>query len=374
VIRAITSVIRGEGLASAMRRTGERLEETLHDARLRLLGAFVRTTPSAAILNVSVTDVVPRLGGVPVQLSARLRAERTLRPLALLHPRGLQLSTPTAHTVRLPGLGPTAELRDPAFETVVGEALAMTGARTIHLEGTSGVPLNSLLRLHEAGVEIVLSVSDFSLFCARPHLLEEPLAQFCFYSEDLGRCHRCLQQTWDLPSDAQAERRRVARELLRAAKAVVFPSRFLFDRHRELFALPDLAGEVIEPVSPAEPPAALSPRRRVIAYAGSVKRHKGAQLLPEVIRQFHRRDVEWHVFGGGDADLFRVIRKDDAVRVHGYYRARALPTLLARHGVGLVLLPSIVPESFGLTLTEAWMAGVPALAFDLGALAGSQGS
>jgi glycosyltransferase involved in cell wall biosynthesis len=370
MIRAIASVIRGEGWPSAARRTGERIEEALHDAVLRARGTFVRTTAKATILNISVADVVPRLGGVPLQLLARLQAERTLRPIALLDPRGLELSTPTSRTVGLPGIRPTVELRDLAFESVVREALALTGASAIHLEGTSGVPFESVLRLREAGVEIVLSVSDFSLFCARPHLLEEPAARFCFYSEDLNRCHRCLEMTWDLPLNAQAERRRAARELLFAAKAMIFPSRFLLDRHRHLFALPDLAADVIEPASPAQPPAAPGePQRRVIAYAGSVKRHKGAHLLPEIIRHVGRPDVEWHVFGGGDEELFRAIRRDRALRVHGYYRAGALPDLLVRHGVGLVMLPSIVPESFGLTLSEAWMAGVPAVAFDLGALA-----
>jgi len=107
-----------------------------------------------------------------VQLLARLQAERLLRPIALLHPRGLELSAPRRRLRSLPGIRPTIELRDAAFETAVREALAITGARTIHLEGTAGVPLGSVLRLGETGVQVVLSVSDFSLFCARPHLLE----------------------------------------------------------------------------------------------------------------------------------------------------------------------------------------------------------
>jgi Glycosyl transferases group 1 len=369
MIHPISSVIRGEGWASAGRRTGERIEEVFRYAVLRTRGRFARAATEVPIVNVSVSEVVPRQGGVPVQLLARLRAERALRSIALLDPRGLELSRPRPHLSRVRGLRSTLDIRDPLFETAVRDALAITGAGAIHLEGTSGVPSESVLRLAESGVKVVLSVSDFSLFCARPHLLEEPVSRFCDYSEDLDRCHRCLRQTWDLPRDAQGERRSAARELLLAAKAVIFPSQFLVDRHRDLFALPDLAAEVIEPASPAIRPVAVAGQRRVIAYAGSVKRHKGAGLLPEIIRRFAGRDVEWHVFGGGDEDLLRAIRRDPAVRVHGYYRAGDLPTLLTRHRVGLVLLPSIVPESFGLTLSEAWMAGVPAAAFDLGALA-----
>ncbi len=368
MIRSIASVIRGEGWASAARRTGERIEEALHNVVLGARGTFAGKT-AAEIVNVSATDVVPRLGGMPVQFLARLRAERMLRPIALLHPHGLELSEPYPHTRRVRGFRSTLELHDAAFETAVREALAHAGARTIHVEGTAGAPLGSVLRLRESGVDVVISVSDFSLFCARPHLLEEPAARFCFYSEDLDRCHRCLQQTWNLPRNAQAERRRAARELLLAANAVVFPSQFLLERHRELFALPDLAAEVIEPASPATRPEDVEGPRRAIAYAGSVKQHKGAHLLPDIIRRFAGREVEWHVFGGGDEELLRAIREAPGVRVHGYYRSGVLPSLLTRHRVGLVLLPSIWPESYGLTLSEAWMAGAPAAAFDLGALA-----
>lgn len=368
MIRTIASVIRGEGWASAGRRTGERIEEALHGAVLRARGILASAAPEVAIVNVSIAEVVPRLGGVPVQLLARLHAERLLRSIALLHPGGLELSSPRAHLRSLPGLRSTVEMRDATFERAIREALKITGARAIHLEGTAGVPLGSVLRLAETGAEVVLSISDFSLFCARPHLMEEPAGRFCDYSEDLDRCHRCLQQTWDLSRSAQAERRSMARELLQAAEAVIFPSQFLLDRHRELFRLPELSAEVIAPASGARIPEEEEGERRAVAFAGSVKRHKGAHLLPEIFRSVTGQAVEWHVFGGGDEDLLRAIREVPGVRVHGYYRAGALPSLLARRRVGLVLLPSIVPESFGLTLSEAWLAGATAAAFDLGAL------
>ena len=52
------------------------------------------------------------------------------------------------------------------------------------------------------------------------------------------------------------------------------------------------------------------------------------------------------------------MRRLPNVNVHGYYRAGALPSLLARYGIGLIVLPSIVPETFSLVLSEARLAGV----------------
>src|SRR5204862_7861290 len=50
-------------------------------------------------------------------------------------------------------------------------------------------------------------------------------------------------------------------------------------------------------------------------------------------------------------------------------RAGTLPRLLRKHRVDLALLLSIVPESYGLTLSECWEAGVPVIALDHGAIA-----
>src|SRR5256885_11898753 len=100
MIRTVVDVIRGEGLASAMRRAGERVREGTRHAVLRAAGAFAAAA-DAAIVNVSATSVAPRTGGVAVQLAARLRAERALRSVALLHPGGLELSKPFAHVRRL---------------------------------------------------------------------------------------------------------------------------------------------------------------------------------------------------------------------------------------------------------------------------------
>ena len=151
--------------------------------------------------------------------------------------------------------------------------------------------------------------------------------------------------------------------------AVVFPSEFLRDRHRELFALPNLAAHVIEPAVPGDAAREPGTRRRRIAYVGSLKRHKGAHFLPEVIAAFANDDVDWHVFGGGDEELLRGVRRLPHTTVYGYYRGGRLPSLLARHAIDLALLLSIWPETYGLTLSECWRAGVPVVAFAHGAIA-----
>jgi len=270
---AIVRVIQGEGIKSAMTRAAERFAE--HFERR----AYV---PRRGVALLNAGSIARRNGGVQVQLAARLAEERALRPIALVE--------------------------DGDFE----RALSTTGARALQIDGTSGVDCDALLRLIARGVDVILSLHDFTM---------------------------------------------TNRELLQSARAVIFPSQFLRDAYRE-FVMRDAV--VIEPSGPL---SNIVTEGRGVAFAGAVKRHKGAHLLPDLAA----RGIALHVFGGGDVDLLRALRRQRNVVVHGYYRAGTLASLLARHRIGLVLLPSIVPEAFSLTLSETWRAGSLAAAFDLGA-------
>ncbi|HEX3107659.1 MAG TPA: glycosyltransferase, partial [Thermoanaerobaculia bacterium] len=148
-------------------------------------------------------------------------------------------------------------------------------------------------------------------------------------------------------------------DFLSRAAAVTFSSPYLRDRYQ-------MPGDIVAPgisVAPAPSPA----RNRGIAFAGAVQRHKGGHLLPAIADALRKRGETLHVFGRGDGDLLRALRAKHNVKLHGYYRAGTLPLLLQRHGIGLMLVPSIVPEAFCLTISEAWAAGAAVAAFDVGA-------
>ncbi len=259
MIRTIANVIRGEGLASAVRRGAERIADGMRLRRLDDRGATIR--------NVCGTPVAARFGGVQAQLLTRLIEEQKLRPVSL------------------------------------------TRGDVIHLEGYSNTSL------HPA----VISVHDFSFLEGN-------------------------------------------RELLQRARILIFPSRFLLEHYRQALALPD--AEIIEPGCIGDD--ARGGERTAYAYAGSVKRHKGGHLLPEIIR---RTGGTWHIFGGGDLELLLPLRRLANVHVHGYYTNGSLSSLLRRHRVRRVVLPSIVPESFSLALSECWRGGAAVAAFDHGAIA-----
>ncbi len=305
-METIVRVAHGEGLGSVAVRAGERVSEAWQ-RRMRIVRGAAAPLPHPRVLNVLTLPPSPRLGGVAVQLNARLDEERRLRDVALFDQRLLHVG-PRAWRV---------------------ESLGAIDARTLIVEGAFG----DLTVIPEGGVELILAIHDFSLISSHPHELE-----------------------------VDEVRREIARRLLERARVTIFPSNFLRDAYRAV--VPRLEARLIEP-GIADVVVPVAPLRNRIAFAGSVKPHKGGVLIPEIIRA--AGDAEWHVFGGGDVELLRPVR--GLAAVHGYYRSGSLSQLLARHRIGLAILPSIVPESFSLALSECWSAGVPVVAFDHGAIA-----
>lgn len=395
-------VLAGEGVRGFSERVLGRVGEWRRDR------SFSPARPgeplAAPLLNLLGTPPWPHLGGVQLQLAQRLASERAARAVALLFPRGgrFRLEHEDAGRRRALDFGPAPPtppiLRSPELERAVREALARTGAAAVHLENPAGLPLASLLALAEAGPPWILSVHDFSLFCPRPHLVEEPRHAFCHYSTDPERCAACLAHDWPVARGFQESRRGLAHRLLVVAAAAVYPSDFLRRRHLELFpGLDPSRHRVIAPAvhlprlppAPAlpSPPAAVRvgpdgvpgsvagahthPVRapRHVAFVGSVQVHKGALLFEQVVRRLAplHPHVAWSVFGGGDAEILRRLRRLPGVRVHGFYRPGTLPGRLRRAGVDFALLASIWPESYSIALEECAAAEVPVLAFDLGA-------
>jgi glycosyltransferase involved in cell wall biosynthesis len=374
-------VLRAEGLPALRDRLSDRWRER-HRRRSFVAAGSPVDLPASPILNLLSTAPTPRLGGLQAQLLHRIEHEAERRPLALLYPDAgawrLEMAAGDRRlSLTLDGGDPPSAvaLADAAFERAVSRAAGEVGARGLHVEGLAALPLASLLALHRQGLQLVLSVHDFSLFCPRPHLLESPELRFCNYSCDGRRCARCLAVDWPVPADFQQQRRALAHELLLAAAAVVYPSDFMRRRHLELFpGIPPERQRVIEPPGPlaAEPlPAGNGLPVRHVAYIGKVVPHKGALVFEEVIHRMAPDfpDLRWSAYGGGDPELLLRLRRLHGLRVRGYYRAGSLIEHLRRDRVDLALLLSIVPESYSLALSECLAAGVPVAAFDHGAIA-----
>ncbi|HJS85831.1 MAG TPA: glycosyltransferase, partial [Acetobacteraceae bacterium] len=216
-------------------------------------------------------------------------------------------------------------------------------------------------------VSYEVHVHDYGWLCARVVLLgaggrhcTEPDADGC------AACVADLGSLLDEPISPAALRARSAR-VLGAADRVVAPSADTAARLARHF--PGIRAEVVA----HENDRAMAPSIRPtlpcrVAVIGAVGLAKGYGVLLACARDAGARALPLSfVVVGHTIDDARLI--ESGVFVTGPYEPEEAEALIRAQEASIAFIPSVVPETWCFTLTEAWRAGLPAAAFDLGAQA-----
>jgi glycosyltransferase involved in cell wall biosynthesis len=229
-------------------------------------------------------------------------------------------------------------------------------------------------RLARFGVPLVISLHDFQLFCFRPHLMESTRGEFCNFSRDRERCARCLATDRVGTLSRLDDWRTESVEILREASALIAPSNYMARSVPTLFRQDNLLQKthVITPGSGGRGGRAVargdSLVQRVV-FLGQFHAVKGSRVFADLVRLMaNDSELRFAIVGNiVDRESLAGIRRIAQVETSGRYRRRHLGQLLDRQR-DVVVLPSVVPESYSYCLTEALASGLPVLAFDLGAL------
>ena len=104
-----------------------------------------------------------------------------------------------------------------------------------------------------------------------------------------------------------------------------------------------------------------------VLYFGALTVNKGGELVQGMLEHNLKagQPIEFHMLGNTNLP-FRA-GKYGCVS-HGEYRRGELPQKLSGIKPSVAIIPSIWPETYCHTLTEAWRAGIPVLGSDLGAV------
>ncbi|MEW6560999.1 MAG: glycosyltransferase family 4 protein [Pseudomonadota bacterium] len=103
-----------------------------------------------------------------------------------------------------------------------------------------------------------------------------------------------------------------------------------------------------------------------IGVVGNIGRHKGSQVIAQLANTIKEQGCEARItiFGLIDEPVSK-----EVVTITGRYSHEELPNLIAKSGVNLMLLPSIVPETFSYVIHELIQMELPIVCFNLGAQA-----
>ncbi len=164
---------------------------------------------------------------------------------------------------------------------------------------------------------------------------------------------------------AECERRL---EFVRNAASCIVPSAFIRDLARQ--ALGDgFDVTVVENGVDVQAPAAQTrgEEQFSVAVIGAVGEHKGLAHLTEVAHALPP-SVRIVLIGYADGQLGPGWLVPGRVWVHGVFEPTQLPALVARYGAAVAFFPKGQPESYCYALSDAWLAGLPVVGPDWGAI------
>jgi len=288
---------------------------------------------------------------------------------------------------------------DEAFERV----LERLDPDVVHIHHLTCLSTTIVERCRRRGVPVMMTLHDFWMGCPRGQRVTAGL-DLC-PTIRLGKCLPCLRELWphllgrgrapDLPAEERDAADLALLEqyhatilaTLSSLDAVATPSRFMRDMYAD-YGVPPERLTVVENGLPLPGPAAPRPRPRRpaargagplrIGYIGSVLPSKGVHLALEAVRLLGdpagmRLDIWGEVLPFHNdrnyGERLEALRKgwESAIALHGRYENADLPAILA--GIDVLVVPSIWYEAFGLTIREAFRAGVPVVTANHGALA-----
>lgn len=227
------------------------------------------------------------------------------------------------------------------------------------------------------GMRWRVHVHDYQWYCPRVVLVDHT-ALYCGEPET-RYCQLCVRagSFYDFAADDVLIRTDLDawiaanRALLAGAERVEAPSHDTAKRLRQRL---DLANVVVmphpEPVSEGRITRAPD-RDRVlrIALLGGISPQKGMAVLRDLGMYIDatRAPVRLTVIGEvAEPEEFEEI---GCITITGPYQRHEAARLLGRVDPHFVFFPAVWPETYSFTLSECWVAGYPAVAFDIGAIA-----
>jgi glycosyltransferase involved in cell wall biosynthesis len=132
----------------------------------------------------------------------------------------------------------------------------------------------------------------------------------------------------------------------------------------------------ILPLGIGQPNESKKPRKKdrplTLGYIGTILPSKGTHILLNAFRGLQFDQVLLKLYGRDDADfgytrkIRRLVKRDQRISIEGSFDPKIRDEIY--QDLDLLVIPSLVPESFSLVAREALIRGVPVIASNIGAI------
>ena len=264
----------------------------------------------------------------------------------------------------------------------------------VHVHHLSCLSTDIVRTVKDAGTPVLFTLHDFWMGCPRGQRITaslDPCSEI-----RLSRCLPCLRELWpsffegggttaDREKANMADLKRLedyhdhVRSILESADRLITPSRFMKDIYVR-YGIPESHIEVVENGLDHGLFANLSPVRSPmtrVGYVGSILPSKGVHILIEAFKLIGGSDLRLDIWGEvlpfhkdtNYGHRLAVLTKgwESSIEFHGRYENADLPGIL--ENLDMLVVPSIWYEAFCLTVREGFLAGLPVICSNFGAMA-----
>jgi glycosyltransferase involved in cell wall biosynthesis len=232
---------------------------------------------------------------------------------------------------------------------------------------------SEILKLSEINnTPISFKVHDFFSACPSPHLVNDK-GIYCGIPSDKNICNDCLKNipNWYHPwienkskaNDIDQWRSAFNNIFSRANEVIFFNESAV-----EIFSRAFLIDKKKIHIKPHKDDYFKSRPIKIrgklnIGIIGSLNPIKGIKIVKQLGDFIKNEGVDAAITVIGEVSE----EMSSDIKIHGKYSVNDLPDLIETYGVNLIFFPSIVPETFSYTISEAMKMKLPIVAFNLGA-------
>ena len=210
----------------------------------------------------------------------------------------------------------------------------------------------------------IMTLHDLYMICPSVNMVYKD--KFCEIDPEKD-CAKCLNSRLGVSRDILENWRKNCKNLLEQCDKIIVPSENTKKQYNKIY--PDLNIEVVEhgvELVEIENKPKKEKTTFDIAFVGAMAIHKGSNILKSLIKENNNQDIKIHLFGKSEDESLTKNQKNYIF--HGKYQRGKLPELLKENNIDLVCIFAPWPETYSYTLTECYMAKIPILAFDIGAV------
>lgn len=241
-------------------------------------------------------------------------------------------------------------------------------------------PIGVCEKIQQLKLPYFLFIHDFFYICPNWNLVNQH-EEFCNIPEDFNTCEKCLAEnknTYNYAfysgrfNDIAIWREKMKKFLCQAEKIICFSENSLANFIKTYPELENI--DVIEHCF-FEPEFFQWKQRKYeqkifnLGVVGGIGFPKGLTLLKKLIEDPLYKKLPINMVIVGKTLLWPdgYSSRKRKISIHGDYQRKELPLLLEKYGINAVLIPSICPETYSFTTSEATKLGYPVICFNLGA-------